>query len=172
MHVTLNSESNSLKFSKTFFDIIGNAEPSVNMTPCRITRGHFILLAIVLFVLLQPDNIISYTECRMPLVYLASYPVYRPGTFTFSLARHFKKTDIVARARMCVCVCVCDKCAEGVHVTVSCRTESYQCPVKMEGITRSLRTVIRRLSQQTWSSITHQKNNVVIIYCCYLSHFS
>jgi len=34
---------------------------------------------------------------------------------------------------VCVCVCVCDKCAESVHITVSCRSEKLPMPCKNGG---------------------------------------
>ena len=172
-------------------DIIDNAEPSVNMTPCRITRGHFILLAILLMDIRyclgggvmffscysNQINLSPLPDAPKPLLYLVSYPVYHWETLTYSLAwyKKRKKEEEEEKGNRIVFLCVC-VCVINVQRVFTLRylagQKSYQCPVKMEDITRSLRTVIQRLSQQTGGSVTHQKNNVVIIYCCYLSQFS
>lgn len=120
------------------------------------------------FVLLQPDKNIPFTG-RPNVIGLSSQLSCLPPMDVYLLSCQTLKKNTVS----CVCVCLCVINVQRVFtLRYLAEQKSYQCPVKMEAITRSLRTVIQPLSQQTGGSTTHQKNNVVIIYCCYLSQFS
>ena len=126
------------------------------------------------FVLLQPDKIIPFTG-RPNAIGLSGQLSCSPprDIYLFSCQTLKKKRDTLSCVCLCVCVLACVINVQRVFtLQYLARQKSYQRPLKMEEIVRSLRTVIQRLSQQTGGSITHQKNNVVVTYCFYLSQFS
>jgi len=123
-------------------DIIDNAKPSVNMKPCRITRGHFILLAILLmdveYCLGGWGDVFSCYFNQIKLSHLPDaechWSIYSVILFTtqghlLTLLPTLKKKDSLS----CVCACMRDKRAEGVHITLSCRTEKLPMPCKNGG---------------------------------------
>lgn len=84
--------------------------------------------------LLQPDKIIPFTG-RPNAIGLSSQLSCLPpkDIYLLSCQTLKKKKKRIPDRVVCLCVCVRDKCAEGVHITVSCRTEKLPMPCKNGG---------------------------------------
>jgi hypothetical protein len=179
MGVILNNENNSVKLSKPCWILLATLNKCQHDALSNYLRpfyssgdfadGYKILSwgwGDVFFVLFQPDKIIPFTRRPNANGLSSQLSCLPPRDIYILSCQTLKKKDTIS------CVCVCDKRAEGVQITVSCWTEKLPMPRKNGGNNKKSENSHSAFIATNRGSITHQKNNVVIIYCCYISQFS